>query len=439
MSASNHPSKKDNPIPEVTHLIEHLVEGENMIRAYEKVKRNKGAAGHDGMEVSSLKEHLDKHWSSLKESLLGSRYYPEGVLQVEILKPNGGIRKLGIPTVVDRLIQQSLHQVLSPIFEPYFSPHSYGFREGKSAEDAIKSSQFFIQQGYDWVVDMDLEKFFDEVPHDVLMGKIRKRVKDKAVLRLIRRYLEADVMVKGKRERRTKGVPQGGPLSPLLSNILLDDLDKELEKRGHRFCRYADDCNIYVRSERAGQRVKESLTEYLRKRLKLKVNEAKSAVDRPWKRVFLGFTFLADKHRRITVAKKSILRLKGKVKELFRKGKGRNLGKFIEEDLNPLLRGWINYFRPVQTKRFAEDLDGWIRRHLRKIIWRQWKRNWTRFQGLMRQGLPEERAARSAFNRRGPWFNSGASHMNQAFPKTYFTKLNLVSVQDQLNYWKAKT
>ena len=230
---------------------------------------------------------------------------------------------------------------------------------------------------------------------------------------------------------------KGGPLSPLLSNILLDDLDKELEKRGHRFCRYADDCNIYVQSERAGQRVKESLTEYLRKRLKLKVNEAKSGVDRPWKLTFLGFTFLTDRARRITVSKKSIKRLQDKVRDLLRKGKGRNLGRFIEEDLNPLLRGWINYFRVVETKRFAEEIDGWIRHHLRKIIWRQWKRNWTRFKGLMKRGLSEERSAISAFNGRGPWYNSGASHMNQAFPKSYFGKMNLVSMVDQLNYWKV--
>ncbi|MCB9232487.1 MAG: group II intron reverse transcriptase/maturase [Bacteroidia bacterium] len=417
--------------------MERLVERENMTLAFEKVCSNKGAPGCDGMELTDLEPYLQRQWSTLKSSLLGSNYYPEAVLQVEIRKESGGTRKLGIPTVVDRLIQQGLHQILSPLFDPHFSDHSYGFRPGKSAEQAVVQSQQYILQGYNWVVDMDLEKFFDEVSHDVLMGKVMKKVQDKAVLRLIRRYLEADVMINGKREVRRKGVPQGGPLSPLLSNILLDDLDKELEKRGHRFCRYADDCNIYVRSARAGERVKESLTEWLRKRLKLKVNEAKSAVARPWKRSFLGFTFLADKLRRITVAKKSIKRFKGKVKELLRKGKGRNLGRFIEEDLNPLIRGWINYFRAAQTKRFAQDLDEWIRHHLRKIIWRQWKRNWTRYEGLMSRGLPEDRARQSAFNGRGPWWNSGASHMNHAFRKSYFKTLKLVSMEDQLNYWKA--
>jgi RNA-directed DNA polymerase len=228
-------------------------------------------------------------------------------------------------------------------------------------------------------------------------------------------------------------VPQGGPLSPLLANILLDDLDKELEKRGHRFCRYADDCNIYLKSEKAGQRVKQSLTDYLWKRLKLKVNEAKSAVDRVWRRSFLGFTFLADKARRIAVAKKSIERFKAKVRQVMRRGKGPNLGRFIEEELNPLIRGWINYFRMAQTKAYAEDLDGWIRHHLRKLIWRQWKRNWTRYQNLQKRGLDEQRARQSAFNGRGPWWNSGASHMNQAFPTSYFKTCGLVSMVEILN------
>ncbi len=435
MSVSESSSKMETPIPEVVLLIERMVSRENMTQAYEKVMSNKGAAGSDGMGVGSLKIHLSKYWSELKPQLLLGSYSPSPVLGVEIPKPKGGVRKLGIPTVVDRLIQQGILQVLNPIFDPLFSNSSYGFRVGLSAEDAVLQSQKYIQSGYSWVVDLDLEKFFDEVPHDVLMGKIRKRVKDKSILRLIRKYLEADVLVNGNLQQRQKGVPQGGPLSPLLSNILLDDLDKELEDRGHRFCRYADDCNIYVRTARSGERVKESITEYLRKRLKLKVNEAKSAVDRPWKRSFLGFTFLTD--RRLKVSKESIKRLKGKLKDHFRRGKGRNLGRFIKEDLNPVIRGWITYYRRVETKVFAAELDGWIRRHLRKLIWRQWKRNWTRLKGLLSQGIEEERAVMSVSNCRGAWFNAGGSHMNQAFPKAYFNQLGLVSLAERLTYWKV--
>lgn len=433
VSVTNRPSGVDPRVPEAVLLIDRLVERENMKAAYARVLSNKGAAGVDRMDVSMLQGHLNKEWPRIKSELLAGSYRPDPVLQVEIPKPGGGMRKLGIPTVTDRLIQQALLQVLSPLFEPGFSAHSYGFRPGKSAAQAVEQAQVYVREGHAWVVDMDLEKFFDEVPHDVLMGKIRRKITDKSVLKAIRKYLEADVMVNGKREARRKGVPQGGPLSPLLANILLDDLDKELERRGHRFCRYADDCNIYLKSEKAGQRVKQSLTDYLWKRLKLKVNEAKSAVDRVWRRSFLGFTFLADKARRIAVARKSIQRFKAKVRQAMRRGRGRNLGRFIDEELNPLIRGWINYFRTAQTKTYAEDLDGWIRHHLRKLIWRQWKRNWTRYQNLQKRGLDEQRARQSAFNGRGPWWNSGQSHMNQAFPASYFKTCGLVSMVEILN------
>lgn len=433
MSVTNRPSGGEPGVPEAVHLIDRLVERENMKSAYARVVSNKGAAGVDRMEVSMLQGHLNKEWGRIKSELLAGTYRPAPVLQVEIPKPGGGMRKLGIPTVTDRLIQQGLLQVLSPLFEPGFSAHSYGFRPGRSAAQAVAQAQAYVREGYSWVVDMDLEKFFDEVPHDVLMGKIRRRITDRSVLKAIRRYLEADVVVDGRREPRRKGVPQGGPLSPLLANILLDDLDKELEKRGHRFCRYADDCNIYLRSEKAGQRVKESLTEYLWKRLKLKVNEAKSAVDRVWRRSFLGFTFLTDKARRITVSKKSVRRFMAKVRQAMRRGRGRNLGRFIAEELNPLVRGWINYFRTAQTEAFAKDLDKWIRHHLRKLIWRKWKRSWTRYQNLQKRGLGEQRARQSAFNGRGPWWNSGQSHMNQAFPTSYFKTCGLVSMVEILN------
>jgi RNA-directed DNA polymerase len=413
-------------------LVGRLVERENMKAAYARVVSNKGAAGVDRMDVSMLQGHLNKEWPRIKSELLAGTCRPAPVLQVEI-QAGGGTRKLGMPTVTDRLIRQGLLQILGPLFEPGFSSHSYGFRRGKSAAQAAAQAQGYVREGSAWVVDMDLEKFLDEVPHDVPMGKMRRKVTDKSVLKATRKYLEADVMVDGKCEARRKGVPQGGPLPPLLADILLDDLDKELERRGHRFRRYADDCNIYLKGEKAGQRVKQSLTDYLWKRLKLKVNEAKSAVDRVWRRSFLGFTFLVDKARRIAVAKKSVQRFKARLKQAMRRGKGLNLGRFIDEELNPLIRGWINYFRTAQAKRFAEDVDGWTRHHLRKLIWRQWKRNWTRYQNLQKRGLDEPRARQPAFNGRGPWWNSGQSHMNQAFPASYFKSCGLVSMVEILN------
>jgi RNA-directed DNA polymerase len=439
MSATNSPSGKGDPILEGVLLIERLVERQNMKAAYGRVMKNKGSAGVDRMQTMELKGFVETHWLKLKESLLTGDYKPSAVLQVEIPKESGGRRKLGIPTVTDRMIQQGLLQILSPIFEPGFSESSFGFRPGCSAQGAVKQSKVYILEGYSWVVDMDLEKFFDEVPHDVLMGRIRRKVSDKSVLKLIRRYLEAEVEIGGKRYPRRKGVPQGGPLSPLLANILLDDLDKELEKRGHRFCRYADDCNIYVRSEKAGMRVKGSLTAWLKKHLRLQVNESKSAVDRVWKRSFLGYTFLDGKTGRIKISPKSIRRFKSDVKALFRKGKGRNLGRFITEDLNPLLRGWTDYFCLCETRKFAQELDGWVRRRLRKVIWQQAKRNYTRFKRLVSRGIAEERAWKSVLNGRGPWWNAGASHMNQAFPTSYFNTIGLVSILGRLKHWEFKT
>lgn len=437
MSVTNHPSEEGKPFPEAVPLIEGLVSKENMRSAYGRVVRNKGSAGCDRMTVEGLKPHLNSEWDKLKEQLLGGTYHPNAVLQIEIPKSGGGMRKLGIPTVTDRLIQQGLLQILGPIFEPTFSVHSYGFRPNKSAQDAVQQSQLFIREGRKWVVDMDLEKFFDEVPHDILMGRIRRKVQDKLVLKLVRRYLEAEVEIGGKRHKRTKGVPQGGPLSPLLANILLDDFDKELERREHRFCRYADDCNIYVRSEKAGNRVKESLTAWLRKHLRLKVNESKSAVDRVWKRTFLGYTFLTGKTSLIKISNSSLHRFKSKVKTLFRLGKGCQIARFIAEDLNPLVRGWTDYFHLCETRDFAKSLDQWLRRRLRKVIWQQAKRTYARFKLLRRQGIDEARSWTSVTNGRGPWWNSGASHMNQAYPKTYFQKLKLVSIEDRLNYWKS--
>jgi RNA-directed DNA polymerase len=411
-------------------MMEAVVERGNMMTAYGRVMSNKGAAGVDNMPVELLKEHLSEHWPRIRKELLEGRYEPQAVRGVEIPKPGGGMRQLGIPTAMDRLIQQALNQVMSPVFDPGFSQSSYGFRPGRSAHEAVRKAREHVANGRRWVVDMDLEKFFDRVNHDVLMARVARKVKDKRVLGLIRRYLQAGMMQEGVATQRTEGTPQGGPLSPLLSNILLDDLDKELEKRGHAFCRYADDCNIYVRSKEAGERVMISLTTFLERKLKLKVNAAKSAVDRPWNRKFLGYSMTFHYEPKLKVAEASVKRLKGSLKEELRRGRGRNLKRLIEEKLTPKMRGWANYFKLAEVKGVFEELDGWLRRKLRSLIWRQWKRNFTRARNLMKRGLDEKRAWQSASNGRGPWWNAGASHMNEAFPKRYFDALGLVSLLD---------
>jgi RNA-directed DNA polymerase len=418
---------------ETTQLMNAVVERENLIVALHRVERNKGAAGVDEMPVSELRPYLKEHWPRIKEELLNGSYRPAAVREVLIPKPGGkGMRKLGIPTVVDRLIQQALHQVLNPIFDPFFSEHSYGFRPGRSAHQAVLQAREHVSGGRRWVVDMDLEKFFDNVNHDILMSRVSRRVGDRRVLAVIRRYLQAGTLAGGVESPRQEGTPQGGPLSPLLSNILLDDLDKELERRGHAFCRYADDCNIYVQSRRSGERVLASITGFLMERLKLKVNRAKSAVARPWQRKFLGYSMTMHKQPRLKVAPASVHRLKTRLRMEIRRGRGRNLGRFITEDLRPLLKGWINYFKLAEVKGVFEELDGWIRRKLRNILWRQWKRSKTRARKLMQCGLDEVRAWKSATNRRGPWWNSGASHMNQAIPKGFFDRLGLVNLLNEL-------
>lgn len=433
LSVTDHPSEERNSNPEDTKLVERMVERENMTKAYARVMRNKGSAGIDKMTVEELMPHLKRNWAGIKEELLNGTYKPKPVKSVEIPKAGGGTRQLGVPTVLDRLIQQALHQVLSPIFEPEFSDFSYGFRKGRSAHEAILQAKRYQEEGRNWVVDMDLEKFFDRVNHDILMARVGRKVKDKRIRRLIRSYLNAGVMEGGIVSARDMGTPQGSPISPLLSNILLDDLDKELDKRGHAFCRYADDSNIYVRSEKAGRRVLDSITRFVEKKLKLKVNQGKSAVARPSRRKFLGYSFMRNKERiKVRVPKESIRKIKKKLKQVFRQGRGRNLEKFIKEMLNPVIRGWINYYKLVETRLFAEDLDGWVRRKLRAILWRQWKRSWTRRCKRMGAGLAEERAVTSAFNRRGPWWNAGASHMNEAFPMNFFDKLGLVSTLKEL-------
>jgi RNA-directed DNA polymerase len=412
-----------------TGLMEAVAERGNLKLAYQRVVENKGAAGVDQLAVSELKEHLKRHWPTIRARLLAGTYQPQPVRSVDIPKPQGGVRTLGIPTVVDRLIQQALHQVLQPIFEPTFSEASYGFRPGRNAHQALRQARQYVAQGKRWVVDMDLEQFFDRVNHDLLMGKLAAKVGDARVLTLIRRYLEAGMMTDGVVTLRTEGTPQGGPLSPLLSNILLTDLDRELERRGHAFCRYADDCNIYVASERAGVGLLQSLTGFLEQRLKLKVNVAKSAVARPWQRKFLGYSLTAHRKPKLRIAASSIERLTEKVNVLLRGARGRSLGTTIQT-LNPLLRGWAAYFKLAATKRTLEERDGWLRHKLRCILWRQWKRSYTRARNLMQRGLTEERAWRSATNGRGPWWNAGASHMHAAFPKSWFDHLGLVSLLD---------
>jgi len=412
-----------------TSLMEVVVERGNLMLAYQRVVENTGAAGVDQLAVSELKDHLKRHWPTIRARLLVGTYQPQSVRRVDIPKPQGGVRTLGIPTVVDRLIQQALHQVLQPIFEPIFSEASYGFRPGRNAHQALRHARQYVAQGKRWVVDMDLEKFFDRVNHDLLMSKLAAKTGDARVLTLIRRYLQAGMMADGLVQPRTEGTPQGGPLSPLLSNILLTELDHELERRGHAFCRYADDCNIYVGSERAGAGLLHSLTKFLAEQLKLTVNQAKSAVARPWRRKFLGYSMTWHKEPKLRIAAPSLRKLTDKVNALLRGARGRSLGTTIQT-LNPLLRGWAAYFKLTQTKRTLEERDGWIRHKLRCILWRQWKRPYARARNLMQRGLLEERAWRSACNQRGPWWNAGASHMHAAFPKSWFDHLGLVSLLD---------
>lgn len=408
-------------------LMEEVVERSNLKLAYQRVVENKGAPGVDDVSVPEFKDWLKMHWPSVKKALLEGRYLPRPVRRVDIPKPSGGMRMLGVPTLVDRLIQQALHQVLQPLFEPTFSDSSFGFRPGRGAHQAVRKAQGYIREGKRWVVDLDLEKFFDRVNHDVLMSRVARQVSDVRVLKLIRRFLEAGMMSDGLVEPRTEGTPQGGPLSPLLSNILLNDLDQELERRQLAFCRYADDCNIYVGSRVAGDRVMSGVRTFLEGALKLRVNTEKSAVARPWERKFLGFSVTAHRESRLRIAPASVQRLTQKVRDLMRAGRGRSLTRTIE-DLNPLLRGWINYFRLTESKGVLEELDSWMRRRLRCLLWRQWRRPATRARKLRALGLNAERARLSAGNGHGPWWNAGAPHMNLVLPAKYFTTKGLVSL-----------
>lgn len=411
-------------------LMERVVERSNVWLAYQRVVENKGAPGVDGVTVAEFKGWLEVHWPSVKRALLEGRYLPRPVRRVDIPKPLGGVRTLGVPVVVDRLIQQALHQVLRPVFEPEFSDGSFGFRPRRSAQDAVRRAREYIREGKRWVVDIDLEKFFDRVNHDVLLERLARKVSDARVLKLIRRFLEAGWMREGLVEPRREGTPQGGPLSPLLSNILLTDLDRELERRGLAFCRYADDCNVYVGSRVAGERVMRGIRAFLEEVLHLRVNAAKSAVARPWERTFLGYSVTAQRETRLRIAPQSVHRLTERVRAVLRAGRGRSLSHTIET-LNPLLRGWIGYFQFSDAKGVLSELDGWLRRRLRCLLWRQWKRPRTRARTLRALGLDAERARLSSGNGRGPWWNAGASHLNQALPAAFFTRMGLVSLLNE--------
>jgi RNA-directed DNA polymerase len=409
------------------YLMEEVLERDNLRKALRRVKSNKGSPGIDGMSVWRLPGYLKEHWQEVRDRLVSGTYKPQPVKRAEIAKPGGGVRKLGIPTVLDRFIQQALLQVLQKYWDSTFSEHSFGFRPKRSAHQAVACAQQHLADGYCWIVDIDLEKFFDRVNHDMLMGRAAKRVRDRRVLKLIRAFLNAGVMENGLVSPITKGTPQGGPLSPLLSNIVLDDLDRELERRGHRFVRYADDCNVYVRSRRAGRRVMESLTRFITRNLKLKVNEAKSAVVQPWECTFLGFSFTSGPEPKRRIAPQAIERLKQRIRKLTRRTRTVGLRQMVVE-LARYLTGWKSYFGFGQTIDVLKKLDSWIRRRLRCVAWKQWKRGRVRFAELRARGVIKDLAAQTAGSPHGSWRISRSPALSFAFPNAYFKTLGLPSL-----------
>ena len=409
-------------------IMEEVCERENLKEALRQVRSNKGSAGVDGMTVDKLGDYLKQHWPVIREQLLNGIYEPKPVRRVEIQKPDGGgVRKLGIPTVLDRFVQQAVMQVLQRRWNPTFSQHSYGFRPRRSAHQAVAQAQQYIAQGNGWVVDIDLEKFFDRVDHDKLMGQVAKRVEDKGLLKLIRAFLNAGVMENGLVSPSVEGTPQGGPLSPLLSNLVLDELDRELERRGHRFVRYADDCNIYVRSERAGQRVMESISRFITQKLKLKVNEAKSAVARPQERKFLGFSFTAGPDIKRTIAPKSLERFKQRIRDITRGAKGVSV-KATMEELARYMLGWRGYFDFCETPEVLIALTRWVRLRLRAALWRQWKTPRRRRAALIANGVSEWAARKTAGSGRGPWYLARSRALSTGLSNAYFKSLGLPSL-----------
>ena len=419
---------------ETERMMEEICEKENCREALRRVKANKGGPGVDAMSVDELPGYLVQHWPEIRDQLLSGTYRPQPVRRVEIPKPDGGVRKLGVPTVLDRFIQQATLQVLQRRWDASFSDHSYGFRPGRSAHQAVARAQQYIIEGYGWVVDLDLEKFFDRVNHDRLMARIAQRISDKRLLKLIRAFLTAGVMEDGLVSAVEEGTPQGGPLSPLLSNLVLDELDRELERRGHRFVRYADDSNIYVRSERAGQRVMESVTSFIEKRLKLKVNAQKSAVARPEERTFLGFTFTrlgASRELRRSIAPKALRRFRDRVREVTRRNRGVSM-KCMVEELSAFLRGWRAYFGFCQTPEVFDSLDSWVRRRLRAVQWKQWKRPQRRCAELLKRGVSWVYAVTTAASARGPWHLARSQAVQVALPNAHFDSLGLFRLSTTL-------
>ncbi len=414
-------------------LLEWILSRDNLNLAYKRVKANKGSHGVDGMKVDELLSYLKRHGETIRQRILAGDYTPQPVRRVEIPKPDGGVRQLGIPTVTDRLIQQAIAQELNKIFDPDFSENSYGFRPNRSAHQAIIAARGYIEQGYRWTVDIDLEKFFDRVNHDKLMSLIARKVKDKRVLKLIRKYLESGIMLNGVKVKSEEGTPQGGPLSPLLANIMLDELDKELEKRGHKSCRYADDCNIYVKSRKAGERVMESITRYIEEVLKLKINRNKSAVDKPGRRKFLGFSFYARKGEvRNFIHKKPVERFKAKVREITSRSNGKGMD-WRKEKLNYLITGWVNYFRIADMKSVARELDQWRRRRIRMCYWKQWKRIGTKHDNLVKLGIDNRKAWEFANTRKGYWRISNSYILSTSLTNEYLEKQGFLSLTKRLS------
>jgi len=416
------------------NLMEEMCERGNMRAALQQVRANQGSPGIDDMRVDELPAFLKTHWLTMKEQLLQGRYHPQAIKRVEIPKPGSQEkRKLGIPCVIDRLIQQAMLQVLQWRWDPTFSAFSYGFRPGRSAHQAVAQAQAYLEQGYSYVVDIDLEKFFDRVCHDRLMSRLAQRITEKRVLKLIRAFLRAGILENGLMTIPTEGTPQGSPLSPFLSNVVLDELDKELEGRGHRFCRYADDSNLYVRSARAGARVLASISCFITQRLKLKVNWSKSTVDRPWKRSFLGFSFTGGKRsKRRKIAPKALARFKARVKALTRRNQGRSLGHVITT-LSAYLRGWIGYFEFCQTPAVLRDLDSWIRHRLRCLQWKHWKVYRRRKAELLKRGIPQALAHTTAWSAKGPWKISHTPGVRMALNNHFFDQMGLIRLSAHHN------